>query len=99
MANSTATAGQILDTFNSPIRDLFERSLKMVAINRNADIQSSLRIRTEFSQVEVVEVGMRHVVVFENHEMSLMHFEEVESAFLIVGDLILPLCLETFKIG
>ena len=99
MANSTLTAGQILDTFNSPIRDLFERSFKMVAINRSADIESSLWIRTEFSNVEVVEVGTKHVVVFENHEMSLIPFAEVESAFITMKDLTLPLCFETFKIG
>ena len=99
MANSQSTAGQILEAFDSPIRDLFERSFKMVAINRSADIESALWIRTEFSNVEVIEVGTKHVVVLENHEMSLMQFKEVESAFITMKDLTLPLCFETFKIG
>jgi len=99
MANLTKNAEQILEAFDSPIRDLFERSFKMVTINRMSDIESGLWIRTEFSEAQVIEVGTRHVIIYENHETSLMQFTEVESAFITMGDLIVPLCFETFKIG
>jgi len=99
MRDLAKTSTQILEAFDSPTRDLLERSFKMVDINRMSEIESGLWIRTEFSEAQVIEVGTRHVIIYENHETSLMQFTEVDSAFMTMGDLIFPLCFETFKIG
>ena len=36
-------------------------------------------------QVEIIEIGIHSVVVFESHEMSLIPMEDVENVFLTIG--------------
>ena len=56
-----------------------------VTIAKESKIHAKLTMMTEFSEVEIIEIGIHNVVVFENHETSLIPMEDVENVFLTIG--------------
>ena len=74
-----------LETTTRETRRILSSAFGNVTLAKEAKIHAKLTMMTEFSEVEIIEVGMHNVVVFENHEVSLIPMEDVENVFLTIG--------------
>jgi len=74
-----------LATITRETRRILSSAFGNVTIAKESKIHAKLTMMTEFSEVEIIEIGIHSVVVFENHEMSLIPMEDVENVFLTIG--------------
>ena len=74
-----------LATITRETRRILSNAFGSVTLAKEANIHAKLTMMTEFSEVEIIEIGIHNVVVFENHETSLIPIEDVENVFLIIG--------------
>lgn len=75
-----------LATITRETRRVLSNAFGSVTLAKESNIHAKLTMMTEFSEVEIIEVGMHNVVVFENHEISLMPIKDVESVSITIGE-------------
>ncbi len=74
-----------LATITRETRRILSNAFGSVTLAKEANIHAKLTMMTEFSEVEIIEIGIHNVIVFENHETSLIPMEDVENVFLTIG--------------
>ncbi len=74
-----------LATITRETRRILSNAFGSVTIAKESKVHAKLTMMTEFSEVEIIEIGIHNVVVFENHETSLIPMEDVENVFLTIG--------------
>lgn len=75
-----------LATITRETRRILSNAFGNVTIAKDAKVHAKLTMMTEFSEVEIIEIGIHNVVVFESHEVSLIPMEDVENVFLTIGE-------------
>lgn len=75
-----------LATITKETRRILSNAFGNVTIAKDAKVHAKLTMMTEFSEVEIIEIGIHNVVVFESHEVSLIPMEDVENVFLTIGE-------------
>lgn len=75
-----------LATITRETRRILSNAFGNVTIAKEAKVHAKLTMMTEFSEVEIIEIGIHNVVVFESHEVSLIPMEDVENVFLTIGE-------------
>ena len=74
-----------LATITRETRRILSSAFGNVTIAKESKIHARLFMKVEFSEVEIIEVGIHNVVVNMNHETWLMPMRDVENVFLTIG--------------
>ena len=74
-----------LATITRETRRILSSAFGNVTIAKESKVHAKLTIMTEFSELEIIEIGIHNVVVNMNHETWLMPMKDVENVFLTIG--------------